>query len=426
MDIKKLLFKNLSFRQTIFKNTFWLILSEIVSKLLFFILLILIARYLGVKEYGVFSFVFAFVSFFSIFVDSGFNILIVREVVRDKSLIKNYTGNIITIKLILGVIIFIVVMAMTQLLAETPAVRALIYLATLWMIGNSFITFLQSVFRVFEKMQYEALSKIIYFTSLFLIAGLVLWQDLGIRLLISSYVATMLLSLIITLILVRKRFVKFQLKIDFDLWKVLFQKAWPFIFSGAFFIIYFKIDTIMLGILSTNAEVGIYSAAYKIYAGVFIIPEMITQAFFPKLARAYKKDKKELKKLFFYFKNTLIIISILLFALIFSGSDFIISLAYGIEFHDAILILKILSTILLFRLFTYIYGWFLTSTDEQKRKVKFQAFCAFLNVILNYFLIIKYQAIGAAVATLITELTLLLLYYVCFKKKWRAIYNKIH
>lgn len=423
ISLKKTLFENITVKQTIFKNTFWLMLAEGISKGLMFFLTILIARYLGAEGYGVFSFVFAFVALFAVIADFGLSTLTIREVARDKSLAKKYIDNIAVIKLILGVITFILIIIAAQFLNKTPEVRTLIYLAGIWIIIQNFTQFFQSIFRAFEKMQYEALSKIIYSCLLFGIAFFAIWQNLEIKAIIQSYIYASLIAFIFTLILIRKNFTKFWTKIDFDFWKGLLKEAWPFLLSSIFFMVYFKIDTVMLGMLSTNKEVGIYNAAYIIYAGIFILPEIITISFFPKMSETYKKNREIFKKIFFNFRNTLIILSLPLFALLFFWNNLIINFFYNQEYQGSILILKILSIILLFRLFTYSYGWFLTSTDEQKQKVKSQGICALVNIILNYFLIIKYHAIGAAVATLITELVLLNFYYFYFRKKWNRIYT---
>ncbi|MCD6471069.1 oligosaccharide flippase family protein, partial [bacterium] len=209
MNLKSLLLENKSVKQTIFKNTFWLMFAEGISKGLMFFLTILIARYLGAAGYGKFSFAFAFVSLFAVIADFGLSTLTIREVARDKSLARKYIDNIAVIKLILGIITFVLIVTVIQFLGKTPEVKSLVYLAGIWVIIQSFTQFFQSIFRAFEKMQYEALSKIIYSLCLFLIAGFILWQSLGIKLLVSSYIAVAIIAFVFTLILVRKKFTKF-------------------------------------------------------------------------------------------------------------------------------------------------------------------------------------------------------------------------
>src|SRR3989344_947561 len=100
--IKGVLLENRTEKQTIIKNTFWLLSAEGISKLLMVILVIVIARHIGVEGYGTFSFAFAFASLFSIIVDFGFSTLTIRDVSRDKTLSKDYLEGVTAIKLILS------------------------------------------------------------------------------------------------------------------------------------------------------------------------------------------------------------------------------------------------------------------------------------------------------------------------------------
>ncbi|MFA7204482.1 MAG: oligosaccharide flippase family protein, partial [Candidatus Caldatribacteriota bacterium] len=76
--------------QRILKNSLFLLLSNIVSKILAFFYIIYIARYLGAEGFGVFSFALAFTSIFGVLVDLGLNSLTVREIARSKSLTGKY------------------------------------------------------------------------------------------------------------------------------------------------------------------------------------------------------------------------------------------------------------------------------------------------------------------------------------------------
>ncbi len=135
-----------------------------------FFLTTLIARYLGAAGYGKFSFVFAFVALFAVLADFSLSTLAIREVARNKKLARKYIDNIAVIKLILGIITFALIIIVIQFLEKTPEVKTLVYLVGIWVVIQRFTQFFQSIFRAFEKMQYEAFSKIIYSTALFCIA----------------------------------------------------------------------------------------------------------------------------------------------------------------------------------------------------------------------------------------------------------------
>jgi len=69
--IKEFLFENKSMRQMVAKNTAWLAIGEMVSRLIRAGLIIYAARVLGTEGYGVFSYALSLAALFTIFSDIG-------------------------------------------------------------------------------------------------------------------------------------------------------------------------------------------------------------------------------------------------------------------------------------------------------------------------------------------------------------------
>src|SRR5664279_2980931 len=86
-------------------------------------------------------------------------------------------------------------------------------------------------------------------------------------------------------------------KIEFDrgLTKFLILEALPLTISGAFLLIAFRIDTVILSLLTNNSEVGIYNAAYNLLVALLFLPSVYVMAIFPVLSRLYVNSKKTLQ-----------------------------------------------------------------------------------------------------------------------------------
>ena len=93
--------------QRITKNISLLFISQMVSNVMGFFILMYTARYLGVEGFGILSLALAFTGIFSIFMDLGLSQLTTREVARDKTLEKDYFANVTSIKIILIIITFV-------------------------------------------------------------------------------------------------------------------------------------------------------------------------------------------------------------------------------------------------------------------------------------------------------------------------------
>src|SRR3989338_3440485 len=70
--------------QRIAKNTFAIITGDFVYQLFSFAVGVLIARSLGGRRYGEWSFIFVFLSFFDMFIKFGFDSVLTREVARHR------------------------------------------------------------------------------------------------------------------------------------------------------------------------------------------------------------------------------------------------------------------------------------------------------------------------------------------------------
>jgi O-antigen/teichoic acid export membrane protein len=421
-NFKSLFFKNTGIRQTIFKNAFWLTLSKVISKILVAILAILIARYLGAEEFGKFSFVFAFVLLFSVITDFGLITLTIREIARNTSLAKKYIGNIVAIKLILGLVTFGIIVLVFSFLHKTAEIKILVFLAAIWMIVQSFAQFFQSIFRAFEKMEYEALSKIIYSAILFIVAIYGMYLGWGLKGLIQGYVFAALIGLIVILFLTRIKLTKFKIETDLLFWKKLLNEAWPFALFTVFAIIYFQISVIMLSIMDTDKAVGLYSIAFNSVIVFLILADIVAGSVLPTLSKLVNKSnlfKRLIKKLIILLSITGLSLAIILFL----GASSFIKLIYGIEFMEAAKAFQIMVWILPLRFMNYIFAVFLIALNLQKKRLNAAIICAVFNVLINLILIPVFSSTGAAISTLLTEIALFFIYFVFYRKSFKAMPN---
>src|SRR4030042_970888 len=125
------LFKNLGIRQTVLKNTFWLALAETISRLSKLILIIYVARILGVTDYGKFIFALAFVSLFVIFSDFSLPVITTREVSRGKE--KEYPA-ILSLKILLSLGALVLILISSFFIAFDPVIRKVIWILGIYIL----------------------------------------------------------------------------------------------------------------------------------------------------------------------------------------------------------------------------------------------------------------------------------------------------
>jgi len=386
----------------IFKNTGYLFVSGIISKFLFLIQIIFIARYLGAAGLGKYAFVFAFGSLFFILSNPGLTNLTTRDISRNKSKTGKYLGNLLFIKLCLCLVSSLLMITAINLMNVSQELKAGIYLICLIFSIDAFIWVFYSVFRAYEKMIYEALSLLIHNV---VIVGFVLYfliEGYGFIHLIYAFAIGKTVGLIITIYFGYKLLPKPLLKIDLKLWRYLMIKSIPFLVICFFALIIFKIDLIMLQFFKGETIVGLYEAACTIIKNLIIFPSFFIISIYPSLSNYFIKDKEKLcdlyKKSFLY----LFLFSLFIVISCFIFGKFIILLMFGKEFIESVLILKLVSIGGFFLFLNLINIYYLNATNKPIINAYIFIFGAIMNIILNLILIPKYSYVGAAISSIVS------------------------
>ena len=398
------------------KNVLSLTAGTVVSKILLLILIIYIARYLGVVGFGKYSFAFAFTGLFAILANFGFNQLTIREVARDKTLAGKYLDNIIIIKVILSIGTFILIALIINLIHCPQDTTLAVYSFGIYVILNSFAQFFRSFFRAFERMEYEALLDIIEKIVLVSLILFVLFSGYGLIEVVLIFVIVGIINFILSLAVLCTKFVKPRLKVDFTFWRYLVIAAIPFGLNAIFAVLFFHIDTIMLSVLKGDAAVGFYNAAYNPLLALSFIPLVITSSLFPAMSVFFKSSKKSLEISSKKSSKYLFIIGLAISVGTFILADRFILLFYGKEFVQSVIAFQILVWFIPLRFVSSVLGTVLSAVDKQSLRTVSVAFSAILNICLNLILIPLFSFVGASIATLISELLLFLLFFYFVEK----------
>ena len=143
--------------QTIFKNMSWLFISQIIASVCGFIWTILMARYLGVNDYGIFVFSTSLTSILAITIDFGISNHIVRHIATDYDSAPKYLGNALPLKSIFSIGTIILTLIILILMNADQLVITVTLLFTIEMIFKSFIGTLNGSFQAFEEGKYQGI-----------------------------------------------------------------------------------------------------------------------------------------------------------------------------------------------------------------------------------------------------------------------------
>ena len=398
----------------ILKNTTFLATGSIVSRGIGFFIFIYVARIFGPASYGNYWTVIGFISLFAIITTFGLDMAVLREGAKNIDNIDEYQNKLFPIRLYLSFFAIVLTCGIAFLVPYPFELKVLIIIASpILIIGGTIQAGLSehfnTTYRIFERMHHIAFFQIF---RMIIFAGIIVVFISYEKLNVLSVIIALLLSSVITLLfrfLHSKKYVhyKFNLKIDWEFCKPLLCVSFWFGLATLLATITSKIDIQMLYWLSSSKEVGFYSAAWQVVICGEMFISSLSLSLFPTSSRNILKPGYSRK--LFKFLSIISAIACIIAAITVLTSESIIVTLFGEKYLSSAALLSILIWFIPIRL---LMVWGSQSLECMNAlKIRLVGFVAplTLNISLNFYLIPKYDAKGAAIASLISSLFMLII-----------------
>ena len=368
---------------------------------------VLLIRYLGKNEYGIWSEMLAIPATFIVLTDMGLNGLMLRAIARDQSSQNAMLSRVLGIKVFLAFCFMGGLYAYSYAFDFSSNLRNLLLLASLAQV----VSILKStIFVVYRALQQFGFQSILMVVESALMLCVVLALVLNDARLTHFFIAIIIINLLITSYVCINYIKVFELSVRIpgliECFGIL-KKSLPFLLYELLNPLFYQIDVLMLARLSTYGSVGIYNAPYKVITGLFILPGAIKKALFPNLSKSYGFSKKEYSNTFQIVTKYVGMVGVPLGAATFVFSDKIVRLLFGQEFLASADVLKIMAIMLPCHYLRIQVTTALYAANAEKKVVSIFVLVVILNIILDYVFIPRWDFIGAAYASLISEVIFL-------------------
>ena len=385
----------------IINNTAAFIGGEFFYHFINFISGILVARSLGKEQYGEFSFIFVYLSFFEIFVQFGMNSILTRQLAQKKESAPKLLGNAVLLRLVLIGGIFPVVLFLIRLLGYPLSVQQGVLIAS-FQLFLGVRSIYETIFRANLLMIYPALwNGLRAILNLLVIAGVAHFQP-SLSFFILSYLGTGFIGLV-GIIVSSHRLTPITFGWDWNLTKSLIRESAPLVFSGYLTLLYYRIDVFMLSVMKTFSDVGHYSVATRLTESLDIVSTSLMISLFPLLSRAFKEDRPRFDRLLSKAFEGLLLVGLpMALGGTIVAKDLIVPL-FGMEYAASGTTLGILFWYTFFGFFSTCLVNVLIVCGRQVVDAWVSFFLVLGNVGMNFFLIPRYSYNGAAIATVLTE-----------------------
>lgn len=385
------------------RNTIIQMIGRAFSTLFGVVALALVTRYLGQERYGWYTTVTTYLQFFGILADFGLTLITAQMLSEPGVDEKKTLSNLFTFRLILSGLFF----GASVLLIWLFPYPLIIKLGVLVMVATFYAVTLQNIFMGFFQKHIEM--KVVAFGDawgrlVILIGyGLCIWQNWGLLpILFISVLANV--SQMGILWRYTRKMVGFTLAYDKAVFKDIFHRSWPVAISISFNLIYLKADTLILSLVRTQSEVGLYGAAYRMIDVLSNLPMMFMGIMLPLLTFAWSTGDKEQFK--HYFRRAFDIVSIMILPMtaggIFLARPLMTFLA-GREFTDSGIYLQILFVALLAIFFGAVPAHAIIALKKQRDIIWWYIIDAVISLIAYIILIPRFGGVAAAWVTVFSE-----------------------
>lgn len=374
-----------------------------------------ITRYLGAGGFGDYSTVLAFFFFFGALSDLGLYSISTREISRPGSNEKEILGNVFAIDITSSLVIVAISLLFALFLPYSHAVKIGIIISALAFVFSSGYSVLIGLFQKRLAMDKVAIGELV--GKIFQVATIIfaVKYNLGFLAIIWTLFLNMLVSFLIVFLWSR-RYIKFRPSFDFAVWKKFLKESYPVGISAIIVFAYFKLDTILLSILKTSSDVGIYNAAYKVLENISFFPAMFVGLVMPIMSRYIFHERKKFELVADKTFKVFLILTVPLFIGTVFLAPGIIRLIGGAGFSESVPVLRLLAAAMVFIFFGNFFTNVIIAGSLQRKLMGILLFCAIFNVSLNLILIPRFSYIGAAVTSSLTEgLVVLLSCFIAWK-----------
>ena len=405
------------------RNAYFLLVGRALGILLSIVQVLYLARLLGAESFGIYVFAAYFASLFTSLGDLGLSNLLTKDLSRARTQATAVASRIITLKLALSTAVWLI--GFVVLIALDYPSETLI-IVNLRLLGRVFFgSLLYAYYHIFEGLERMAYVAIFDLTHKFLdlIACLILFE-LGFTL--SHYMGVLILiEGVLLLCAVGVSWshlgVPFRLNIDWRNWGNLIRTALPYGLILVFFEMMTTVDTTILSKIRSPLEVGFYGASVRVVSVLSYVPLMVGSAMFPTVARVFHESPDSARPIFSGVIRAMILIGIPVAVGTTLLSQPIINLIYGEAYEAAANPLVVLAWAVGIYYVSTPLVLLLNAIDRQHYATGVVGFAALANVLLNFLLIPFWGPTGAAVATLIAQIAILMLSWKEITRLWGKI-----
>ena len=394
--------RRMLFRSRLIKNVSWIFFGNVMHSFLQFLLNIYVARKLTLASNGIINYSTALITFFSAIASLGYGSTITKEFSTHKEKKADYLCSCMGSYAGCGLLCMAALQVIIRVLNPgEPQLYLVSFCQSTTIVFNAMNLFVYW-FRYENKANVVAIMRLAAFfiSALWRVAVLNLADPLVLYV-CGTAAEVLFFGLFMAVLFVRQN--RGSFKYSFSISLEVLKHSYPFIFASILISVYGQADRVMLKSMINAEAVALYSVSALLAGALSMIPTSLIEAFRPDIME-YKLTNEELYQTRFRQLYCIIFWASALYGLfvtIFARQ--IILLLYGQKYIEAVPSLALIVWYSAFSYFGSVNNMFMVA-EGKSRWVQVTTFAGALgNIVLNAVLIPPMGIVGAALASLLTQ-----------------------
>lgn len=376
--------------------------AQVFYKLLGYIVLAVLARYLSKAEFGEFMFAAGLAGVFVLFTEFGTSNYLIRATGTDPDSASDRFAEVFAARLPLMAVYLLALNVFA--LVFKPDIFVVIAITSAYIGMKDLYGACSAVLLGLGRV---ATTVAVYGSGLLLLVAMVLavvFRDGGLIRILVAYCAWTAYILIVGLLAVRRVVGPVAWKRGARDMLAVLRRSFPLFVLAALAFLHFKIDTMMLGFMKPYTEVASYEAAARLLEASQFLVRPLWMIFLPiSAALVAGGELNRLKRLLRRLSVGSAALGVALAAPVIAAAAWIIPTVFGTGFDDSVQVLRVLY-LSVPALFMGTVGTFVAvALRREQSTVRIMLVSVVANVVLNALLIPSYGALGAAWTTLVTQ-----------------------
>ena len=367
----------------------------------------------GTEQYGFYYAIFNFSFLLNILLDLGITNFNNKNIAQNNHLLSKHFSSIVVLRMLLAVAFTIITITGGWLIGYTADMMKMLAIVLFNQILISFILYLRSNLAGLHQFKTDSVISVLDRLIMIIICGALLLTHsepgtFQLKWFVYSQTLAYIITFFITFFIVIKKAKVRRFYWRWPFFLMILKKSYPYAVLVLLMTFYNRIDGVMLERLlpfRTGAnEAGIYASAYRLLDSANMIAFLFAGLLLPIFARMIKLKQNLQEMIGLSFSLLVVPAMIVSCCCAFYAYDWMNLLYKGDHIEESAEVFRILMCCFVPISATYIYGTLLTANGSLRQLNMMAGTGMILNIVMNFYLIPKFEATGAAISSITTQL----------------------